>query len=176
MLEDVIVRPETVDDFPAVREVVNLAFQNDDEGEADLIDALRAEPGYTPELSLVAELNGAVVGHIIFSDAYVDTDNGRVSAISLGPLAVHPAWQRQGIGSRLVEVGLAAGRRLGHRIAVVIGHSTYYPRFGFVRARPLGIEMVLGRREESRMIIELEPGALDGIRGTVYFSPVFGEE
>ena len=59
MLEDVIVRPETVDDFPAVREVVNLAFQNDDEGEADLIDALRAEPGYTPELSLVAELNGS---------------------------------------------------------------------------------------------------------------------
>ena len=176
MLEDLIVRPETVDDFPTVREVVNVAFQNDDEGEADLIDALRAEPGYTPELSLVAELNGAVVGHIIFSDAYVDMDNGRVSAISLGPLAVHPEWQRQGIGSRLVEEGLAAGRRLGHRIAVVIGHSTYYPRFGFLRARPLGIEMALGRREESRMIIELAPGALDGVRGTVYFSPAFGEE
>ena len=62
MLENVTIRPETVDDFPAVREVVNLAFQNDDEGEADLIDALRAEPGYTPELSLVAELNGTVSG------------------------------------------------------------------------------------------------------------------
>ena len=62
-----------------MREVVNVAFQNDDEGEADLIDALRAEPGYTPELSLVAELNGTVVGHIIFSDAYIDTDDGRVS-------------------------------------------------------------------------------------------------
>ena len=109
MLENVTIRPETVDDFPAVREVVNLAFQNDDEGEADLIDALRAEPGYTPELSLVAELNGTVVGHIIFSDAYIDTDDGRVSAICLGPLAVHPDWQQRGIGSRLVEEGL--GRR-----------------------------------------------------------------
>ena len=176
MLEDIIVRPETVGDFPAVREVVNVAFQNDDEGEADLIDALRAEPGFTPELSLVAELNGTVVGHIIFSDAYIETDDGRVSAICLGPLAVHPDWQKRGIGSRLVEEGLAAGRRLGHRIAVVIGHSTYYPRFGFERGRPLGIEMVLGRREESRMIIELAPGALDGVRGTVYFSPAFGEE
>ena len=90
MLEDITIRPETVDDFPAVREVVNLAFQNDDEGEADLIDALRAEPGYTPELSLVAELNGAVVGHIIFSDAYIDTDGGRIPAICLGPACCAP--------------------------------------------------------------------------------------
>ena len=72
-----------------------------------------AEPGYTPELSLVAELNGSVVGHIIFSDAYIDTDGGRIPAICLGPLAVHPDWQQRGIGSRLVEEGLAAGRRLG---------------------------------------------------------------
>ena len=175
MLEDLVVRPETVDDFPAVREVVNLAFQNDAEGEADLIDALRAEPGYMPELSLVAELNGAVVGHVIFSEAYIETDSGRVPAIALGPLAVHPDWQQQGVGSRLIEEGLAAGRRLGHRIAVVIGHSTYYPRFGFTWGRPLGIEMVLGRREESRMVLALVSGALDGVRGTVRFSPVFDE-
>ena len=176
MLEDLTIRPETVDDFPAVREVVNLAFQNDDEGEADLIDALRAEPAYTPELSLVAEINGEIVGHIMFSDAYIETDNGRIPAICLGPLAVHPDWQQKGIGTKLGAEGLEACRRLGHRIAVVIGHSSYYPRFGFERGRPLGIEMVLGRREESRMVITLVPGALDGVRGTVYFSPVFGEE
>ncbi len=175
MLEDLVVRPETVDDFPAVQEVVNLAFQNVAEGEADLIDALRADTGYTPELSLVAELNGAVVGHVIFSEAYIDTNSGRVPAIALGPLAVHPDWQQQGIGSKLVGEGLSAGRRLGHRIAVVIGHSTYYPRFGFTRGRPLGIEMVLGRREESRMVIALVSGALDGVQGTVRFSPVFDE-
>lgn len=175
-MEGIIVRPETVDDYPAVREVVNLAFQDDDEGEADLIDALRTETGFAPELSLVAVLDGAIVGHVIFSAARIETDAGTVPAMALGPLAVHPDWQQRGIGGQLVREGLDACRRLGHRISVVIGHSTYYPRHGYLRAQPLGIEMVLGRREESRMIVPLVPGALDGVRGTVYFSPVFGEE
>ncbi len=175
-MESVIVRPETREDYPAVREVVNLAFANDDEGEADLIDALRAEESFNPELSLVAVREGGVVGHIIFSAAYIETEGGTIPAAALGPLAVHPDLQQQGIGSQLVEEGFAACRRQGHTIAVVIGHSSYYPRFGFQRGRPLGIEMVLGRREESRMVMALEPGALDGVKGTVYFSPVFGEE
>ncbi len=176
MLEKLIVRPETVDDFPAVREVVNMAFQNDEESVADLIEALRSEPGYTPELSLVAEVDGAIVGHIMFTDARIETDSGVVPAKSLGPLAVHPDWQQKGIGTQLGKEGLEACRQLGHRIAVVIGHSTYYPRFGFQRGRPLGIEMSIGRLEQSRMIVELVPGALDGVRGMVYFSPVFGDE
>ncbi|MDE2900182.1 MAG: N-acetyltransferase [Chloroflexota bacterium] len=175
-MEGVIVRPETPADYDAVREVVNSAFPNDDEDIAALIEALRAEPDYKPELSLVAELGGAVVGHIIFTDARIETATGVVPAKSLGPLAVHPDCQGRGVGTQLGTEGLEACRRLGHRIAVVIGHSTYYPRFGFQRGRPLGIEMSLGRLEQSRMIVELVPGALDGVRGTVYFSPVFGEE
>ena len=159
-----------------MREVVNLAFRNDDEGEADLIEALRAEPGYTPELSLVAVHDGAIVGHVIFSQARIETGAGALPAMALGPLCVHPDWQQRGIGGQLGREGLEACRRLGHRIAVVIGHSTYYPRHGFLRARPLGIEMALGRLEQSRMVMPLVPGALDGVRGTVYFSPVFGEE
>lgn len=176
-MEGVIVRAETPADYEAVREVVNMAFPDDDEDIAALIDALRAQPDYTPELSLVAELDGAIVGHIIFSDARIETtDGGVVPAKSLGPLAVHPDCQGQGVGTQLGTEGLEACRRLGHRIAVVIGHSTYYPRFGFQRGRPLGIEMALGRLEQSRMIVELVPGALDGVRGTVYFSPVLGDE
>lgn len=175
-MEGVTVRPETPADYPAVREVANLAFANDEESIADLIEALRAEPDYTPELSLVAELDGAIVGHVIFSDARIETESGAVPAKALGPLAVHPGWQQRGIGTQLGKEGLEACRRLGHRIAVVIGHSSYYPRFGFQRGRPLGIEMALGRLEQSRMVVELVPGALDGVRGTVYFSPVFGDE
>lgn len=175
-MEGVTVRPETVADYPAVRDVVNQAFANDDEGEADLIEALRAEPSHTPEVSLVAVLDGTIVGHIIFSEARIETDAGVIAAKALGPLAVHPDVQQRGVGSQLVKEGLEACRRLGYRVSVVIGHSSYYPRFGFTRGRPLGIEMVLGRREESRMVMALEPGALDGVRGTVYFSPVFGDE
>ena len=175
-MEGVIIRPETPADHPGVRDVVNQAFANDGEDIAGLIDALRAQPDYTPELSLVAELNGAIIGHIMFTDARIETESGDVPAKSLGPLAVHPDWQQRGIGTQLGTEGLEACRRLGHRIAVVIGHSTYYPRFGFQRGRPLGIEMSIGRLEQSRMIVELVPGALEGIRGMVYFSPAFGEE
>lgn len=176
-MEGVIVRAETPADYEAVREVVNMAFPDDEEDIAALIDALRAQPDYTPELSLVAEVDGAIVGHIMFTDARIETtDGGVIPAKSLGPLAVHPDCQGQGVGTQLGTEGLEACRRLGHRIAVVIGHSTYYPRFGFQRGRPLGIEMALGRLEQSRMIMALVPGALDDVRGTVYFSPLFGDE
>ncbi len=175
-MEGVIVRPETPADYDAVREVLDLAFHDSTESESALVETLRAQPDYTPELSLVAEYDGAIVGHIMFTDARIETDSGVVPAKALGPLAVHPDWQQRGIGTQLGTEGLEACRRLGHRIAVVIGHSTYYPRFGFQRGRPIGIEMVIGRLEQSRMVMALEPGALDGVRGTVYFSPAFGEE
>ncbi len=175
-MEGVIVRPETPADYDAVREVLDRAFHDSPDSESGLVEALRAQSDYTPELSLVAEIDGAIVGHIMFTDARIETDSGVVPAKSLGPLAVHPDWQQKGIGTQLGKEGLEACRRLGHRIAVVIGHSTYYPRFGFQRGRPLGIEMSIGRLEQSRMIVELVPGALDGVRGMVYFSPLFGEE
>ena len=173
-MEGVIVRPETPADYDAVREVLDSAFHDSPDSESALVEALRSEPGYTPELSLVAEVDGAIVGHIMFTDARIETDSGVVPAKSLGPLAVHPDWQQKGIGTQLGKEGLEACRRLGHRIAVVIGHSTYYPRFGFERGRQRGIEMSIGRLEQSRMIVELVPGALDGVRGMVYFSPLFG--
>lgn len=175
-MEGVIVRPETPADYDAVREVLDLAFHDSTDSESALVEALRAQSDYTPDLSLVAELDGAIVGHIIFSDARIEIDSGTIPAKALGPLAVHPDLQQRGIGTHLCTEGLEACRRFGHSIAVVIGHSTYYPRFGFQRGRPLGIEMALGRLEQSRMVIELVPGALEGVRGTVYFSPVFGDE
>ncbi len=165
-----MIRPETPADFPAVREVLNLAFP--DEDVAGLAEALRESAEYIPELALIAVCDGAVIGHIMFTTSHIDGADESIPALTLGPLAVHPARQRQGVGSQLVEEGLSVCRRLGHRIVVLIGHPAYYPRFGFVQAGPLGIEVPLAMSEEAQMVLALTPGALDGVGGLVRFSPV----
>jgi putative acetyltransferase len=162
------VRLERPGDHAAVREVNRLAFGRDDE--ALLVDALRV--GGHAVLSLVAEDWGKVVGHVLFSDLPILTRSGTVAALALAPLAVLPARQRQGIGSRLVREGLRACADAGHRIIVVLGHPTYYPRFGFsaALARPLKAPF----SGESFMAVELVPGALHGVAGEILYPPPFG--
>ncbi len=128
-----MIRPEEPRDRDAIRDVHVRAFGQPNE--ADLVDALR--PG---TVSLVAEIGG-VVGHILFSPITV----GGAPAIALAPMAVLPEFQRRGIGSALVRRGLAA---CGDRLVIVLGHPEFYPRFGFVPARPLGIEPPWKVRDE----------------------------
>jgi putative acetyltransferase len=125
------IRQERPDDVDAIREVNRLAFGQDHEG--GIVDALRAAGAIT--LSLVAVSNAAVVGHILFSPLTIGDEAGA----ALGPMAVHPAHQRKGIGSRLVSRGLADLEDLGCPFVVVIGHPTFYPRFGFVPAGSRGL-------------------------------------
>src|SRR6478735_1441522 len=124
---NILVRPETSADHDAIRHVNRLAFGQGDE--ARLVDALR--DGGSVRVSLVAEAEGQVVGHVLFSDLPILTDGGTVPALSLAPMAVLPECQRRGIGSALVREGLAVCRGAGHRIVVVLGHPDFYHRFGF---------------------------------------------
>lgn len=94
-------------------------------------------------------------------------------ALALAPMAVRPEFQRRGIGSALVRAGLDSARSLGHRVVIVLGHPRYYPRFGFRPARPLGIDPPFPCRDEVFMALELVPGALVGVRGTVRYPPAF---
>ena len=172
-MASIIVRPETPDDFPAIREALTQAFP--DEDVAGLTEMLRDQPGYTPDLALVALAEGEIVGHILFSPVHVETIAGDVPALMLGPLGVVPPWQSRGIGTRLVMEGIDACRRLGHRVLTVIGHPGYYPRFGFVRASAQGITMKYGELDEAKMVMELEPGALDGVHGPLRFPAALEE-
>jgi putative acetyltransferase len=162
-----IIRPEMTTDQSAVAEVNRLAFGREDE--ARLVDTLRID-GYT-RISLVAEVAGRIVGHILFSALSITTQEREIEALSLAPLAVISSHQRNGIGSSLLREGLTASQEAGHRIVIVLGHPEYYPRFGF-SAR-------MAERLKSRysgtsfMALELVPGALDGVTGEVRYPPPF---
>ena len=125
-------------------------------------------------MSLVAEMDGQVVGHILFSRVAIVTEFGTVEALSLAPMAVMPDCQRQGIGSKLVEAGLEACRERGHKIIVVLGHPEFYPRFGFSAELAQPLESPFGGGD-AWMALELVPGALEGVQGRVEFSPPFSE-
>ena len=163
-----VIRLEVAVDYGSIRQVNRLAFGGEDE--ARLVNALR-DGGYA-RISLVAEEDGLVVGHILFGDLLVVTTQGEVEALSLAPMAVLPSHQRRGIGSMLVREGLRACAEAGHRIVVVLGHPEFYPRFGF--------SATLVERLESPysgpafMAVELVPGALEGVEGTVRYPPPFG--
>ncbi len=163
-----MIRPERPDDLEAIRSVNRLAFGGD--GEARLVDRLRADG--LAVASLVAEQGGELVGHILFSELPIRTASGSIPAVSLAPMAVRPGLQRQGIGSSLVRAGLEACRARGAKAALVLGHETYYPRFGF--SAQLGRRVASPYSGPSWMALELEPGALDGVSGAVQYPAAFG--
>ncbi len=165
------IRPETPEDVDSIGYVNEQAFGQ--ESESELIEKLRNRGVLT--ISLVALQDGEIVGHIAFSPVVIESELSSFEAIALAPMAVLPAYQRKGIGGQLARAGLEECRRLGHEIIVLVGHPDYYPRFGFVPARPKDIECEFEVPEEAWMILELQEGALAGKRGTVRFQPEFKE-
>jgi putative acetyltransferase len=164
----VLVRDEQLRDREQIRKVNETAFGRYDE--ADLIDRLRVEGAVL--LSLVAEVGGEIVGHILFSRMTVETDQGPVAAVSLAPMAVLPEYQGRAVGSELVRRGLARLGDRGDRIVIVLGHKHYYPRFGFSceKARCLASPFP----PDAFMALELSDGALAGIQGAVRYPSAFG--
>jgi putative acetyltransferase len=163
-----IIRAEHDADHPAIRAVNEAAFGGRDE--ADLVEALR--DGGAVLLSLVAEVDGQVVGHVLFGRMSIETPTGDVPAVALAPMAVLPGYQRQGIGSQLIPAGLDHLRSLGEQIVIVVGHPAYYPRFGFSSETAGGLDGPF--RGEAFMALELTPGALAGVRGRVRYPAAFG--
>ena len=163
------IRKEQPQDITAVRNVNLLAFGRPDE--ANLVDALRAN--CKALLSLVAEMEEQVVGHILFSPVTIDCGLVQYQAVGLAPLAVYPVFQRQNIGSRLVLVGLEQISNQGHTAVIVLGSSDYYTRFGFIPSKRYGIRWEKDAPENDFMAIELCPGALAGRSGVIRYSPEF---
>ncbi|HYK05763.1 MAG TPA: N-acetyltransferase [Thermoanaerobaculia bacterium] len=164
------VRKETRSDATGVRRVNELAFGRS--SEADLVDVLRREAD--PFLSFVAEEDGEVIGHILFTPVNVELRAGGVAKIlGLAPMSVVPGRQREGVGSMLVVTGLEECRLAGFRAVVVLGHPEYYPRFGFVPAARVGITSEYDVPEPVFMIKELVDGGAASLAGVARYHPAF---
>ena len=168
-----LIRVEKESDRSTVYRINAAAFET--RAEAELVETLRE--CVQPLVSLIAEVEAAVVGHIMFSPVSVSVDS-RLRLMGLAPMAVTPAYQRQGIGSALVRSGLERCKALACSAVVVLGHPEYYPRFGFLPASRFGLRCEYNVPDEAFMAMELAPGALEccihsGQHGVVKYHAAF---
>jgi len=162
------IRFEDKNDLAAVEAVNVSAFETP--VEARLVNMLREQA--QPVISLVADDNGEIVGHILFSAVVLDGHEG-LKIAGLAPMAVVPGRQQQGIGSALVRAGLEECRKAGFGSVVVLGHPGYYPRFGFVQSNQFGIKSEYDVPPDVFMVLELVPGYLDEAEGIIRYHDAF---
>ena len=164
------IREERSEDIGAVRHVLEEAFGSSEA--ADIVERLR-DAGKAV-ISLVAECDGQVVGHIMFSPVTIAPAQSAFNGIGLAPVAVLPQLQKRGIGSHLICEGLEQCRKAEYDIAVVLGDHAFYERFGFSRAGDYGLGNEYGV-DEDFMAVELSEGALAQATGTAKYQPEFSE-
>jgi putative acetyltransferase len=168
-----IVRPETVEDHDAIRKINELATGRKNNG--DQIERLRRGKHFIPELSLVAESDNRIVGHILFYLVQIRGDRETHMSLALAPMAVHPECQRRGVGVRLVQEGLSVAKELGYDSVIVVGHPEYYSMFGFSPANSWNIKAPFDVPDDTFLALELIDGALQDVSGTVEYPEAFDE-
>lgn len=165
---NIMIRIENKNDYKTIIQINDLAFNQPNEGL--MISALRKNKKFIPELSLVAEIESKVVGHILFFPLNIVSKENSFEVLSLAPMAVHPEYQRKGIGKKLVIEGLKKSKEFGFKAVVVLGHPEYYPKFGFERASKWKIKPPIEDvPDEASMAIELIEGFLADKAGVVEF-------
>ena len=178
MNQNINIRQETPDDYTRVIELTAKAFETmpfSDGDEDKLVDRLRKAPTFIPELSLVAELDNQLVGHILFTPLVIDNGQQQFQSLVLGPVSVLPEFQKQGIGGQLIVAGHQKATDLGFQSVILIGHPEYYPRFGYKTASGFGLKVAIKLpSDDVFMAVELTEDALSGVSGMVVFPPEFG--
>lgn len=164
-----IIRPERPGDEDAIRAIVTAAFPTP--AEARLVDALRDAGALT--VSVVAEQDGALVGHVAFSPVTVGTNPRQIRVLGLAPVAVAPKMQKQGMGKMLIRTGLDAAGRVGAGAVILPGRVGYYSRFGFESAKASGLTWGDGAHDDYLQVIGLGQNALDGLSGAVGYHTAF---
>lgn len=171
------IRNERIGDFATVENLVRTAFVSAEHSNGDehnLVDRLRKSSAYVASLALVAEVDGQVVGHILFTRIHIEGNNGvRHESLALAPVSVLPAFQKLGIGGALIRTGHSKACELGFDSVIVLGHPAYYPRFGFKPASQWGIVPPFDVPSEYFMALELSDLSLKNAAGKVVYSAAF---
>jgi len=163
------IREEQPSDIEKIWAVNSEAFET--EAEANLINALRSS-GCT-YISLVAETETNIVGHILFTPVELSGDDNKIKIMGLAPMAVFSQYQNKGIGSKLVVAGLELCKSQGYDAVVVLGHPNYYPKFGFVPSVKYNIKSEYDVPDDVFMILALVPGSLKTRTGVIKYHEAF---
>ncbi|MBO9620427.1 MAG: N-acetyltransferase [Niabella sp.] len=169
---DVLIRAERMGDLKAIADVNETAFGRMEE--ANLVEQLRHSEAFIPELSLIAEQHSEILGHILFTKIkIIDSLNHCHQSLALAPIAVSTAYQNRGVGSALIKEGLHRAREIGYLSVIVVGHETYYPRFGFIPASHWRITAPFDVPDEAFMAVELVENGLKHVSGMVVYAKEF---
>lgn len=178
MKMDFKIRQEVKSDYPVVFDLIEQAFRNEilsDKKEQFLVERLRKSDGFIPELSLVAEANQKIVGYILLTKIIIETNTESVTSLALAPVAVLPAFQKKGIGGRLIEEAHRIAKELGYKSVILLGHENYYPKFGYHPLHHYDLSLPFEAPEENCMALELVPDALKNKKGKVSYPKEFFE-
>lgn len=176
MSENFVIRRERKEDYPLVEELTRRAFWNryvPGCTEHYLVHVMRSHPDFIPELGFVAELDGQVMGNIMYTRAWLTDEAGEKKEIlTFGPVSVAPEYQRKGYGKRLMEHSFHRAMELGYDVIVIFGSPANYVSLGFQSCRKHHICLEGGTYPAAMMVKELRPGALDGRTWFYQDSPV----
>lgn len=170
------IRKEQESDHRKVFQLIKEAFKNvefSDHKEQFLVERLRKSYAFIPELSIVALIDDVLVGHILLTKVKVKNKNKMFESLALAPVSVLPRFQNRGIGEKLIKHSHKVAKGLGYTSIILLGHETYYPKFGYVQADMFGIELPFDVPKENCMAIELSEDGLKGVEGIVTYPQAF---
>ena len=170
------IRKEEKNDYEQVFKLIEKAFENEeysDHREQFLVERLRNSENFVPDLSLVFVMNELVVGYILLTKIKIINSNSSYDSLALAPVVVLPNYQGNGIGGHLIEFAHQKARELGFESVILLGHPTYYPKFGYLKASEFDIQLPFDVPDENCMAIELIPDALKNVKGIVEYPKEF---
>ncbi|MEJ6348598.1 N-acetyltransferase [Holzapfeliella sp. He02] len=172
-----IIRTIKPQDYKAVDQLIRTVFTQTEFGygeEAELVDKIRAsKEDYISELEIVATQDNDIIGHGLLSKVNIQTNQNSLTGLVLAPIEVALNYQKSGVGKEMMQVLESRAKELNYPYISILGHPSYYAKFGYVPAKQYGVKPPFEVPEDAFLIKPLSDGALTGVEGTLRYSAAF---